>query len=41
MYEVGISYGGRTYAKEKKVNWRDGVRAIYATLKYNLETGQC
>jgi glycosyltransferase involved in cell wall biosynthesis len=40
MYEVGISYSGRTYAEGKKVNWKDGVRAIYAILKYNLEPGQ-
>src|SRR5215469_10760527 len=37
MYEVGISYSGRTYAEGKKINWKDGVRAIYAILKYNLE----
>jgi hypothetical protein len=37
IYEVGISYSGRTYAEGKKVNWKDGVRAIYAILKYNLE----
>jgi Glycosyltransferases involved in cell wall biogenesis len=37
IYEVGISYNGRTYAEGKKVNWRDGVRAAYAILKYNLE----
>src|SRR6266849_1693039 len=36
IYEVGISYSGRTYAEGKKVNWRDGVRAICAILKYNL-----
>lgn len=36
IYEVGISYAGRTYAEGKKVNWKDGVRAIYAILKYNL-----
>lgn len=41
MYEVGISYSGRTYAKGKRGNWMHGVRAIYAILKYNLETGQC
>ncbi len=35
VYEVGISYHGRTYAEGKKVNWRDGLRAIYAILKYN------
>ena len=37
IYEVGISYSGRTYAEGKKINWKDGVRAIYAILKYNLE----
>ncbi len=37
IYEVGISYSGRTYAEGKKVNWKDGVRAIYAIVKYNLE----
>jgi glycosyltransferase involved in cell wall biosynthesis len=37
IYEVGISYSGRTYREGKKVNWRDGVRAIYAILKYNLK----
>lgn len=37
IYEVGISYDGRTYAEGKKVNWKDGVRAIYAILKYNLK----
>jgi glycosyltransferase involved in cell wall biosynthesis len=36
IYEVGISYFGRTYAEGKKVNWKDGVRAIYAILRYNL-----
>jgi glycosyltransferase involved in cell wall biosynthesis len=36
IYEVGISYYGRTYAEGKKINWRDGVRAVYAILKYNL-----
>jgi hypothetical protein len=36
IYEVGISYYGRTYAEGKKIGWRDGVRAIYAVLKYNL-----
>jgi glycosyltransferase involved in cell wall biosynthesis len=37
IYEVGISYSGRTYAEGKKINWKDGVRAICAILKYNLE----
>ena len=36
IYEVGISYYGRTYADGKKIGWRDGVRALYAILKYNL-----
>lgn len=36
LYEVGISYSGRTYAEGKKVGWKDGVRAIYAILRYNL-----
>ena len=36
IYEVGISYNGRTYAEGKKVDWKDGFRAIYAILKYSL-----
>tara|TARA_B100000886_G_scaffold95631_2_gene63400 strand:+ start:15816 stop:16523 length:708 start_codon:yes stop_codon:yes gene_type:complete len=36
IYEVGISYYGRTYKEGKKIGWRDGVRAIYCILKYNL-----
>ena len=36
IYEVGISYYGRTYDEGKKIGWRDGVRAIYCILKYNL-----
>jgi glycosyltransferase involved in cell wall biosynthesis len=36
IYEVGISYYGRTYAEGKKINWRDGVRAIWCILRYNL-----
>ena len=36
IYEVGISYYGRTYCEGKKIGWRDGVRAIYAILKYGL-----
>ena len=35
IYEVGISYHGRSYAEGKKVNWKDGFRAIYYILKYN------
>jgi len=36
IYEVGISYYGRTYAEGKKIGWKDGVRAIYCMLKYNI-----
>ncbi|MDX1407428.1 MAG: glycosyltransferase family 2 protein [Saprospiraceae bacterium] len=36
IYEVGISYYGRTYAEGKKIGWRDGLRAIWCILKYNL-----
>jgi glycosyltransferase involved in cell wall biosynthesis len=36
IYEVGISYYGRTYAEGKKIGWKDGVRAIYCIVKYNL-----
>jgi len=36
IYEVGISYYGRTYEEGKKINWRDGVRAVYVILKYGL-----
>jgi glycosyltransferase involved in cell wall biosynthesis len=36
IYEVGISYKGRTYAEGKKVSWKDGLRAIYAIVRYNL-----
>ena len=36
IYEVGISYYGRTYAEGKKIGWRDGFRALYAILQYNL-----
>lgn len=36
IYEVGISYYGRTYAEGKKINWKDGVRAIWCILKYNI-----
>jgi glycosyltransferase involved in cell wall biosynthesis len=36
IYEVGVSYSGRTYKEGKKINWKDGVRAVYAILKYNL-----
>jgi len=36
IYEVGISYYGRTYEEGKKIGWRDGFRALWAILKYNL-----
>ena len=36
IYEVGISYYGRTYAEGKKIGWKDGFRAIWCILKYNL-----
>lgn len=36
IYEVGISYYGRTYGEGKKIGWKDAVRAVYAILKYNL-----
>lgn len=36
IYEVGISYYGRTYEEGKKIGWRDGFHAIYCILKYNL-----
>ena len=40
IYEVGISYYGRTYEEGKKIGWRDGFRAIYCILKYNLFAGR-
>ena len=36
IYEVGISYFGRTYEEGKKVGWKDGLVAIWCILKYNL-----
>lgn len=36
IYEVGVSYSGRTYAEGKKINWKDGLWAIWCILKYNL-----
>lgn len=38
IYEVGISYYGRTYEEGKKINWKDGFRAIYCIIKYNIFT---
>jgi glycosyltransferase involved in cell wall biosynthesis len=37
IYEVGISYHGRTYQEGKKINWKDGVRALYSIVKYNVK----
>jgi len=36
LYEVGISYYGRTYKEGKKIGWKDGVRALYCIFKYNI-----
>ena len=36
IYEVGISYSGRTYQEGKKINWKDGIHALWCILKYNL-----
>jgi glycosyltransferase involved in cell wall biosynthesis len=36
IYEVGISYSGRTYAEGKKIGWRDGVRALWCVVRYNV-----
>ncbi len=36
IYEVGISYSGRTYAEGKKIGWRDGIRALWCIFKYNF-----
>ena len=40
IYEVGISYYGRTYAEGKKINWKDGLKAIYCIIRYNLFPGK-
>lgn len=40
IFEVGISYSGRTYAEGKKINWKDGVAALYCIVKYNLFAGR-
>jgi len=36
IFEIGISYYGRSYAEGKKIGWKDGFRALWAILKYNL-----
>lgn len=38
IYEVGISYYGRTYREGKKINWKDGLKALYCIIRYNLFT---
>ena len=38
IYEVGISYYGRTYKEGKKIGWKDGVRALWEIFKYNILT---
>lgn len=38
IYEVGISYSGRTYEEGKKIGWRDGVKALWCILKYSIKT---
>jgi hypothetical protein len=40
MYEVGISYSGRTYEEGKKIGWRDGVQALWCIVKYGLTVPQ-
>jgi len=41
IYEVGISYSGRTYDEGKKISWKDGLRAIWCILKYNFKKTIC
>ena len=36
IYEVGVSYAGRTYQEGKKITWKDGVRALWCIAKYSL-----
>ena len=37
IYEVGISYWGRTYEEGKKIGWKDGVRALWVLVKYSIK----
>jgi len=37
IFEVGISYSGRTYEEGKKINWKDGIKAVYEIIKFNLQ----
>ena len=39
IYEVPISYYGRTYEEGKKIGWRDGIRALWCVLRYNIFAG--
>jgi len=39
IYEVGISYQGRTYEEGKKIGWKDGVRAVWCLIKYSWKEG--
>ena len=41
IYEVGISYSGRTYDEGKKISWKDGLKAIWCILKYNFKKTTC
>jgi hypothetical protein len=38
IYEVGISYYGRTYEEGKKIGWKDGVKALWCIVKYSIKT---
>ena len=40
VYEVGISYWGRTYQEGKKIGWKDGVRALWCLVKYTVKEGR-
>lgn len=39
IYEIGITYSGRTYNEGKKINWKDGLKALYCILRYNIFRG--
>jgi hypothetical protein len=41
VYEVGISYSGRTYEEGKKIGWRDGIRALWCLIKYTIKEQRC
>jgi len=38
VYEVGISYHGRSYSEGKKINWKDGLKALYLIIKYGISS---